>query len=231
MLTVLAFAVATLAGLALLAAVDQSGIPTVNGAKGTAGGRSLASQAVLPPASQITFAQTVASLIDQFDNAIVTVVDYKNRKVYVTDDPTQAATLTNAATNSGAAKLVTYTPEPDQESRALTWTAADANDPSQGYQDALTIVDAVKPRRTAASLASAALSAVMGVETPPTDEPLVVVDQKNAVVVLVEDTSGARATAIAGVTLNAGNAAQVDFSEPESASASVPLIFEGGATS
>lgn len=213
--------------------IDANGVPTIEAAKGTAAGREAMALALVPQTPQVSFATLVDEALAQLDAAAVIVIDPLNRKLYVTDDSTKGAALVAAATNSGTYNGCVLTPEDGQEGRSLTWDRTEAGTPTWSSDAGAVVSTETKPKKTVSAAVSAYLqSAYDGEEnTPTTRKALIVVDQINGVIKVAEDSNGAKATAVANVTLNAGNSAEITLSEPPSEGTASKLIFEGGATS
>lgn len=206
--------------------MDQNGYVTVVADKGSVGGRAVASEIVIPSPNQFSYAALIDGLLAGLETAAVMVIDPVARKVYFSDDAGTAAALAEAANNTDTAKRVEFTPETGQTGKSLTWEGAAAETPVEAA-DLVELSGAVKPRRSAASMAAAILAAPGAVTPTAAAARMVIVDQINGKVSAIEDNTSA---AVALVTITAGNSGVLQLSEPETPETAPKLIFEGGAT-
>ena len=217
-------AVVAVIGLAaaFMGTVDQSGLVTIEPAKGTAGGRSAIAAQIVPTPTQFSYGSLVRACMDAAETAAVVVVDVQNRKVYFTDDGTVGTALDTAARG---ANYLAFLPDAGQTGRSITWTA-DA--PNGTVPDAWMtgVVEAAKPRLSVESLVSRAIGYINPADQPEPPKQVIINQNTGEVVVSYSD----RGASVAGVSLSSGNSGQLTLSEPTPSATASALIFEGGST-
>lgn len=224
-------AVVAVIGLAaaFMGTVDQTGLVTIEPAKGTAEGRAAIEAVIVPTPAQFSFGALTRASLDALDSAAVVAVDVTNRKVYFTDDDTKGSAILTAAKESNNAAAVLLVPDSGQSGRSLTWTAVNGELGQVGNSFLTAVqglVSAAKPRISVESLVTK-LVGVQDENGGALTPSLVVVDQRTGAVWAIQQDNGGLA-AIAALTLNAGNSGQLTLSEPSADPATSPLVFEGG---
>jgi hypothetical protein len=206
-------------------AFDTNGLVTIEGAKGTAGGRAVAAAFLTPTPTQWSFASLVENLLAQLENAAGIAIDTVARKVYFTDDLTQLQTLRGVATNGDDGHIGIFSPDPGQTGRSLTWALESVDDGPTNETELTALVASTPPKKTVSSLVSSILTAKDAEGNPITPPKVIFIDQHAVNVITVDDD---RSTALAAATINAGNAGVLTLTEPTAEGEVAPLPFEGG---